>query len=60
MASRRVARYIQELHNHFNKNKSLDAASLSQQTVLNLSDVVLANLTNEEQGIYLFIMHKNN
>ena len=50
MASRRVARYLQELHSHFNNN-TLDSPGLAQQVVLNLSDVVLTNLTNEEQGI---------
>ena len=49
MASRQVARYLQDLHSHF-ANDSLDAPSMAHQTILNLQDVVLQNLTNEEQG----------
>lgn len=49
MASRQVAKYLQDLHAHCN-NDSLDAPSMAHQTILNLTDVVLQNLTNEEQG----------
>lgn len=50
MASRRVARLLRDLNDHCGNN-ALDSATSAQVTVLTIRDVVLQDLTEEEQDL---------